>query len=557
MAISDQRLYKLLEDNEYLTKEQLRSAELAAKQERISLYQSVLEQDFVTDKDLGQVVADYYKLPFIALGQIVIPDEVLQIVPEEMARKKKIIAFASSSGVLSVATPNVESKDPLDFLSKKIQGKIKLYYATERDVDDTIRLYKKGLQAAFDALIRHHREHQIPEAQNTPISEVFDMVSSYAYYQKASDIHVEPRKDYSLVRFRIDGILHKVLALPKVLHDQIVSRVKVLSDLRTDEHLSAQDGKMQLHMDEEELDVRVSVVPVVQGEKIVLRLLSSKSRQFSLSDLGISEDGLGKVQKAYKRPFGMVLVTGPTGSGKTTTIYSVLKILNTPEKNIATIEDPVEYEIEGVNQIHVNTQTNLTFAHGLRSILRQDPNIIFVGEIRDQETADIAINSAMTGHLVVSTLHTNDAATAIPRLLDMGIEPFLLASTVNVVIAQRLVRKICGSCRVSSIIKSEALGKNFGAFLTEKYFPKRKEIRIYKGKGCVVCHGTGYSGRVGIFEILEVSEGIKELINQKADSELLTKKAVGEGMASMLEDGLLKVRDAVTTIDEVVRATNE
>ncbi|MBI4033244.1 MAG: type II/IV secretion system protein, partial [Candidatus Blackburnbacteria bacterium] len=308
---------------------------------------------------------------------------------------------------------------------------------------------------------------------------------------------------------------------------------------------------------EENLDIRVSIVPIVEGEKAVLRLLSSRSRQFSLQDLGMSDKDLAKVRKGFSKPYGMLLSTGPTGSGKTTTIYAVLKIINTREKNIATIEDPVEYDIEGINQIQVNPKTNLTFANGLRSILRQDPDIIFVGEIRDEETASIAINSAMTGHLVLSTAHTNDAATALPRLIDMNIEPFLIASTVNTIIGQRLVRKVCDKCKISQTTTSEELAKHVPEEIVTKYFGKKKEVRVYRGKGCPICHSTGYIGRIGVFEVLEVSEAIRHLITERANADVIRQKAQEEGMTTMIDDGFDKVEGGITTVEEVLRATTE
>ena len=373
----------------------------------------------------------------------------------------------------------------------------------------------------------------------------------------ASDIHIEPEKDGSIVRFRIDGIMQEVLHFTPEIDQQVIARIKFLSKLRTDEHLSAQDGKIQTRIENEDLDIRISIVPIVHGEKCVMRLLSARYRQFGLADLGMNERDLKKVMDASTKPYGMILSTGPTGSGKTTTMYAILKILNTKERNIATIEDPIEYEIAGLNQIQVNPKTNLTFAEGLRSILRQDPNIIYVGEIRDDETADIAVNSAMTGHLVLSTLHTNDAATALPRLLDMNIEPFLVASTVNLVIAQRLVRKICERCKVSQTEKMVDLEKHFDKKLLQKYFKSSKEARIYIGKGCPVCRSTGYSGRIGIFEILLLSEKIKDLIVAKNDSQKIMQQAMMEGMTTMMDDGLFKVQQGLTTIEEVLRATRE
>ncbi|MCX6704383.1 MAG: GspE/PulE family protein, partial [Candidatus Woesebacteria bacterium] len=309
------------------------------------------------------------------------------------------------------------------------------------------------------------------------------------------------------------------------------------------------------HMEEEELDIRVSILPVTQGEKAVLRLLSGHSREYTLSDLGMSPTDLQKVTKAFSRSYGMILSTGPTGSGKTTSIYAILKILNTREKNIMTIEDPVEYRIVGANQVQVNAKTNLTFANGLRSILRQDPNVIFVGEIRDSETAGIAVNAALTGHLVLSTLHTNDAATAIPRLTDMKVEPFLVASTVNVIIAQRLVRQICSSCKLEEKMPAGEIAKHFPIELVQKHFGSATEITVHRGKGCKICRSTGYSGRVGLFEVLEVTKEIRRLVSEKSDSDIITLAAVKEGMKTMLDDGLEKVAAGTTTMEEVIRVT--
>ncbi len=388
-----------------------------------------------------------------------------------------------------------------------------------------------------------------------PIAKIVDVLIDAAYQDKASDIHIEPEEKYSLIRFRIDGVLHEVLRVPKVLHDRVITRIKVLSGLRTDEHMSAQAGKMRMALEEENLDIRVSIIPIAEGEKVVLRLLSSRSREYTLVDLGMNENDLKKVQAAYNKSYGMILSTGPTGSGKTTSIYAILKILNTREKNITTIEDPIEYRIKGANQVQVNQKTNLTFANGLRSILRQDPNIIFVGEIRDSETAGIAVNAALTGHLVLSTLHTNDAATAIPRLTDMKVEPFLVASTVNIIIAQRLVRKICDMCKTTDDMTIDELKKRLPGGVIQKHFGGDTALTLYKGKGCKICHNTGYSGRLGVFEVLEVTKTIRQLITERSDSDVINEKAIEEGMTTMLDDGLDKVHKGLTTIEEVVRVT--
>lgn len=558
MAITDDQLYSFLLDNQYFPEEQLRMAKGIAVQGKIRLYEALLETDLISDDNLGKIVAEYLKIPFVSLSQASISDSTLKIIPESVARKHKVIAFASSDQGIKLAMSDPHQVSLVRFISQKSHMPTLVYYATEKDIGETLRLYKKQLQLTFDELLKKQVEVAGKAAsKDAPVAKVVDLLLEYAYDNKASDIHIEPRKNDSLTRFRIDGIMHDVLVVPKDLHHQIVTRIKVLAKLRTDEHQAAQDGKLQIQLEEEDLDVRVSIIPIVEGEGIVLRLLSSRSRQFSLSDLGMNERDLQKVQTAYRKPYGMLLLTGPTGSGKTTSIYAVLKILNTKEKNIDTIEDPVEYEIEGINQIQVNTQTNLTFADGLRSILRQDPDIVFVGEIRDVETASIAVNAAMTGHLVLSTLHTNDAATTIPRLIDMDVEPFLISSTVNVVIGQRLVRKICSSCRVSYTQTFDALEKNFDQALLQKHFGEAREVRMYKGKGCEVCHLTGYSGRIGIYEVLLVSPEIQTLINKKANSDIIKEKAISEGMTTMLDDGLDKVQQGITTFEEILRVTKE
>ncbi len=526
------------------------------KNSGISLAEALIERDVLSDENLGLLISDYLKVPFIVLSKTAIPEDVFHIIPERIARKQKAIAFARDQSGIKIATADPSNKELAEMIAKKTGSRIYIFLATEHDIDNTFRIYRKDLQKTFDEMLEEDLDANKAIAKvEAPIAKVVDMLIDYAYQDKASDIHIEPEEKNSLVRYRIDGILHDALYLPKILHDQVVTRIKVLSRLRTDEHLSAQDGKMRVQLVEENLDIRVSIVPIAEGEKVVLRLLSSRSRKFSLIDLGMNESDLRKVTTGYKKSYGMVLSTGPTGSGKTTSIYSILKILNTREKNITTIEDPVEYRIKGVNQIQVNVKTNLTFANGLRSILRQDPNIVFVGEIRDNETAGIAVNAALTGHLVLSTLHTNDAATALPRLMDMDVEPFLVASTVNVIFAQRLLRKICEMCKTSVTMSMSDLERDIPAKVLHRHLGEKAEIRVYKGKGCKVCHGTGYAGRVGIFEVLEVSKEIKRLITQKVDADIITRQAVDEGMSTMLDDGLDKVVKGVTSIEEVLRVT--
>ncbi len=553
MIITDEQLKALIQKNKLVDEKGLDKILEYAKNSGVSLADALRENNLVSDENLGLLIADFLKLPFIILSKTTIPPEVFRITPERIARKYKVIAFARTKEGVKVAMSDPRNTDLLQLLSKKTGERIFVYFATERDINNTLRIYRKDLQKTFDELLG--KDSQGKTITEAPVTKIVDLLINYAYQDKSSDIHIEPQEKYSLIRFRIDGVLHDMLTLPKDLNDRIISRIKVLSRLRTDEHLSAQDGKMRVKLEEENLDIRVSIIPIADGEKAVLRLLSSQSRQFSLIDLGMSQDDLDKVTKAFNKSYGMILSTGPTGSGKSTTIYAILKIINTRDKNITTIEDPVEYKIKGINQIQANPKTNLTFAAGLRSVLRQDPNVIFVGEIRDVETAGIAVNAALTGHLVLSTLHTNDAATALPRLTDMKVEPFLVASTVNVIIAQRLIRKICEMCRTSVDIPQSNLLKNIPAEIIKKHFGTKKEFVVYKGNGCKVCHFTGYAGRVGLFEVLEVTNHIRKLITDKASSDVISNQAISDGMSTMLDDGLDKVIKGVTSIEEVLRVT--
>lgn len=554
MLLPDQQLNQVLL-SAGIDQKRINEAAEYAKNSQTSLYEALIEKDVVSDEKLGLIVSNYLQFPFVVLSKITIPEEVFRIVPERVARKYKVISFARDTDGVKLAMADPKNTAILNLLARKTGQKMLPYLATERDIENTLQIYRKELQKKFDELLEYEIGTTTTQGEDIPIAKIVDLLITYGYRDKASDIHIEPEEKDLLVRFRIDGILHDVLRVDKKLHDRIISRIKVLSRLRTDEHLTAQDGKMRMFVDEEDLDLRVSIIPISDGEKVVLRLLTSRFRQFSLLDLGMGVEDLKKVNSAINKSFGMILSTGPTGCGKTTSIYAILKILNTREKNITTIEDPIEYKIKGVNQIQVNVKTNLTFANGLRSVLRQDPNVIFVGEIRDSETAGIAVNAALTGHLVLSTLHTNDAATALPRLIDMKVEPFLVASTVNVIIAQRLVRKICESCKAPTKIKREELLKNIPGEAINKYFSDGDDLTIYQGVGCKVCHFTGYSGRIGIFEVIELTEKIKKLITEKADSDVMEKEAVLEGMTTLFNDGVFKIARGLTTIKEVVRVT--
>jgi len=537
--VSDEKLFQSLKELNIIDDLLLDSIYKESIDQKKSFYEILASKDLIKDSEIGQIIADYMSLKFILLENKKIDKNVLNFLPEVVSRSQNLICFEETPKSILVATcGQVYDELVLKFLQKKVGKKIELFYATPKDIQKAFSFYKDEIKEAYQDIIL--KNVSLKTKDEMPIIKIVDTVIEYAYVNTASDIHIEPQDNISVVRFRIDGILHDVLNLPLDVHEKVVTRIKVMAGLRTDEHMAAQDGKIIQKLPSENLDLRVSVVPITEGEKIVLRLLSEKSRSFNLHDLGFSENILKKVEEAFNKPHGMILSTGPTGSGKTTTLYAILKLLNKRDINIMTIEDPVEYDMDGVNQIAVNRKAELDFASGLRSIVRQDPDVILVGEIRDEETAGISINAALTGHLVLSTLHTNDSATAFPRLSDMKVEPFLVASSVNVIIAQRLVRKICQDCRKSV----EKNIKEMGGMM-----------RVYEGVGCPSCHHTGYLGRVGIFEVLVVDDEIREAITSNKDSSEILKIARKNGMQTMYEDGIEKVKQGITTIEEVLRVT--
>lgn len=559
MALTDTELAQVLRDLKYLPPEKVKEAEGKARKDDTSLSEALLQYEFISEDDLGKMLAYHYQLPYVSLSNVNIPDALLQALPKAVAEKFQTIPFELDEDGLHIATMQPDATDVFAMLAKKVGAKhYRISFATEVGINTALRLYKRQLQDVFNDLL----------AQNTtpPISKIVDTIFEYAFDAHASDVHIEPQAERTIVRFRIDGLLYDMVNLPKGMHEQIASRIKVMARLRTDEHLSAQDGRMQLTIGDEELNARVSIVPIITGEKVVMRLLAKNARRFSMIELGMAESDLDKVWRAFSKPYGMILSTGPTGSGKTTTMYAILKVLNVRSRNIATIEDPVEYEIGGINQIQVNMKTNLTFSAGLRSLLRQDPDVLFVGEIRDEDTASIAVNAAMTGHLVLSTMHTNDAVTTLPRLSEMQVEPFLTASTVNVIVGQRLVRQICEHCRASvEIVKTPqgwkgdathaSLLAGINPKLITKYMGKKTSVRMYHGIGCSACRSTGYQGRIGIFEVLEVTPAMAKLITAKADTDVLLEQAMKDGMTTLMDDGIRKVLSGHTTLAEILRVT--
>ena len=529
-----------------------------SERSKVTVERVLVERGLVTDENLGRTIADGFDIHFVDLTKVKPADELLEMIPEVAARAQQAVIFERSNGVFKVATTNPDNYEFFRLLERNTGLKVELYYASPLGLEEALNGYRGDLGGQARDLIDDLKNN--PENEQN-IVKLVNLFLEYAHDNRASDIHIEPLESRVSVRYRIDGVLHEVAAYPKGLHEKIVFRIKIMSRLRTDEHEAAQDGRFDYHKDRDRFDVRVSTVPVTTGENVVLRLLTERARRLPLEEIGLVGADLDKVKRAADKPFGMLLVVGPTGSGKTTTLYALLQILNTPEVNIMTIEDPVEYQIEHVQQIQVNPKKGMTSATGLRSIVRQDPDIIMVGEIRDNDTADIAVNAAMTGHLLLSTMHANDAATAFPRFTEMGVESFLVASSVNVVVAQRLVRKICEKCRYSrhlddqeiSLLKSEPL---LGS-MVEKVGGKKNlsKLNFYQGKGCKVCGQTGYAGRTGIFEVMEMAEDLRPLIVARASSHEIEQKAKALGMRSMLHDGMAKALQGITTLEEVIKAT--
>ncbi len=507
----------------------------------------------------------------VNLGAVSIDEKILHLLPEEIGKTRKAVVFGKDQGgSFEVAMENPTDLETIDFLSLKLQGPVKPFLATEDDLNRGFMLYQRQLTQDFKQIIEDSVRESLRtrmKAEGTavelgadvPIVAIVDNLLSYAISSRASDVHFEILDDGILVRFRIDGILHEIIRMPKEIHPAIVARVKILSQLRVDEHMHPQDGRFRHKASGDIVDVRVSVIPTFYGEKIEMRLLSASQKPLSFPDLGMFEDTAKLVNEAISKSYGMVLVCGPTGSGKTTTLYSILNVLNRPDVNIVTIEDPIEYDMRYLNQTQVNTAAGITFASGLRSILRQDPNIIMVGEIRDAETADIAVQSSLTGHLVLSSLHTNDSPAAIPRLVDMNVPPFLVAAVLNAISSQRLVRRIHTEC-IESYSPPKEVYESMESQIRE--FGDGKNIEIpktfYRGKGCAACNFTGYRGRLGIFEVMAVTEKMRSLIIGKDfNLDNVRKLAIAEGMVTMFEDGLRKIELGVTTLEELMRVMRE
>ncbi|MEK7557618.1 MAG: GspE/PulE family protein [Patescibacteria group bacterium] len=573
--INDEQIKQILIKAEIVPMVEFDKLATDAKLSNKKITDYLIEKRILTNAILYESIANFFNIPFIDLNNQIIRKDVLMSIPEPIARTHQLIAFESDSKIIKIATLDPEDLEIFEFIKKKTNLEPEIYLTTPEKINEAIKQYHKSLSTEFKNISDKETDADNEEnlekmATDLPIVRIVDTLLEYAIFEEASDIHIEPEKKNLIIRYRIDGILRNVMVLPKNAQLGVIARIKILANLKIDEHRLPQDGRFKISAKDYNISFRVSIIPTFDGEKIVLRLLNEKAQILTLEQLGFQPSSLAIVKKNISKPHGMILVTGPTGSGKTTTLYTVLNILNTPEVNIVTIEDPIEYRMPHVNQSQLNPKIGYTFAMALRAFLRQDPNIIMVGEIRDQETSEIAIHAAMTGHLVLSTLHTNDAVTTLPRLSDMGVPAFLVASTTNIIIAQRLVRKICPNCiqsfKLDKLIINE-LKQQLDITGIMETLQKEKTIidakkgleplLFYKGKGCKQCNNSGYKGRIGIYEVLEITEELSELILKKANPLELKRQAIKQGMLTIVEDGFIKAKNGITTIEEIMRVTKD
>jgi type II secretory ATPase GspE/PulE/Tfp pilus assembly ATPase PilB-like protein len=587
MALADVELGQLLVTQSYLSPEDLVKAEDHAKAHELNLKAALFELGLLTQELLESAIAEHFQLPHLNVQTVEISTELLEFLPEDVAKALSAIVVERTETGVTIATSDPSRTEleailrlnlgqasalfpetPEEQEKAKVKkgglslfglggsvakreertpyaGTISYVYAPQGAIDSLLVRYRKPLASRFQEIIRE-------KAKAAPV--LLEEIITDAFELHASDIHFEPQEKGVQVRFRVDGVLHEVGRLPKDQYEGVVNRIKIEGNMRIDEHYTAQDGALRIVRKGEAMDVRVSIVPVVDGEKVVMRVLSSYVKAITLTDLGFSEEQRKVIEHAAYQPFGMLITVGPTGAGKSTTLYALVRMRNHPDVNISTIEDPVEYKVQGVNHIQVNTKANLTFASGLRALVRQDPDIVLVGEIRDGETASISVNAALTGHLLFSTLHANDAATAVPRLLDMGVESYLVASTLRVVVAQRLVRRLCPRCRYTFTV-SRAEGLRLFPLASAEIFPEEGRLLLYRGKGCEHCGGTGYRGRVGIYEVLQVTPEMETLIVRRASSTDINILARIQGMKLLFEDGFEKAKRGVTSLEELLRVS--
>lgn len=599
MRIPDSLVEKLLHNCEQFSAEQitaLREQEIAEKK---PLQDLVILNNLLTEKELTKLYAAEIDVPFVELNAKEISLDILKLLPERIARQYKAVVFDLVEDTKYLAVEDPDDIQALNFLQKQLGNNLKVHITTASLLQAALDQYRGNISSELTKVIASNDDDDVVEevdesdlAEDSPVAQTVNLIIEYGVKAGASDIHIEPREDYVVVRYRIDGLLREANKLPHKLLGALVSRIKILSNLKIDEHRAPQDGRFKVEVSGLMYALRVSTLPILDGEKVVMRILNESTKAADFTDLGFWGSALTNLKQAIIQPHGMVLVTGPTGSGKSTTLFSVLSSLNTPNVNISTVEDPVEYHIVGANQTQVNVLAGMTFTNGLRALLRQDPNIIMVGEIRDGETADLAVQAALTGHLVFSTLHTNNAATCLPRLLDMGVEPFLIASTVRVVVAQRLVRRLCIDCREAftpeagvikqlektfnlskhggiarmSELEADALRDGIGKSNTGKgeatdelSSTSTSVKRLFRAKidGCDSCNHTGFKGRIGIYEVLSNTPAIQGMIVSGSTTDNIEKAAIGEDMLTMQLDGFVKALRGQTTIEEILRVTSQ
>lgn len=650
LKVKPEELKKLLIANHLATAAKVEEIEKAAESQHVSFQDLLVSKRLINEKDLVKLYSQALKIPFVDLAKVEIKKELLSKLPEKIARRYQAVVFEEKKDNLLLAMSDPTDVQAVQFIEKQLGFSTELYIASTADISIALDLYKEGLSNEISKVIKESEDLSIEEnqlsdklnddniqeiVQEAPIARALSIILEYAAKSRASDIHIEPREGFIQVRFRVDGMLQDTMTLPRQILSALVTRIKILSSLRIDEHRIPQDGRIKIKIGTRSISIRVSTLPIVDGEKVVMRLLDESTKAPTLEELGFSGNALLSIKRSLDKPHGMLLVTGPTGSGKSTTLYSALSMKNAIEVNISTVEDPIEYRIPGVNQTQVNTKTGMTFASGLRALLRQDPDIIMVGEIRDKVTAEMAVHAALTGHVVLSTLHTNDAPGCLPRLLDMEVEPFLIASTVNAIIGQRLVRKLCPECREAYQVPKEQIEEIVREFdldraflfstppkevvkevtvaaasgekkiiaplgitekdsildqiakdpeilnrtmadaeaeekrsLREQIFTTEEEkkpathsaelsLNLFKAVGCKKCGNTGYTGRLGIYEVLEMNEKIGEMIVSHATTDELQRAAIENGMVTMSQDGFIKALIGLTTIEEVLRVTRE
>jgi len=530
----------------------------------ISIENILIGQFGLNERYFAESVANYLHVPlFSQMKSNDISPDVYSLIPEYIAKAKNVFLFEKDGNTFRLAMLDPNNLDTINYIERRFACQVEPYLVIAPDFEELMGLYKKNIGKEFQRIIDENTKKvstvqgrkESNLATELPIITMFDTILDHAAASRASDVHIESTEEKLYIRYRIDGVLHDIAQLPIFIEPAIIARIKIMSKLQIDEHRIPQDGRLKFTHEGEDIAVRVSIMPTLHGEKAALRLLASSKRPHNLSELGATQGNSEMLSNAIKRSNGLVLVTGPTGSGKTTTLYTLISMLNTPEVSIATIEDPIEYDMTRVNQTQVNEKTGLTFAEGLRAFLRQNPDIMMVGEIRDKETMELAIHASLTGHLVLSTLHTDDAVSSIPRALDLGSEPFLLASTLRTVIAQRLVRKICPHCEVSKPVSDELRQLIVSQLLKTNKFRKDYTApqEFYAGSGCSKCNYTGHKGLIGIFEVFTITPKIGDLILQRTSSDVLKDEALRDGMVTMFEDGLEKAESGVTTIDEVFR----